>query len=98
MKICFNQATTMKYSNLKKDLMLCEKYGYDLIEIRLDKLKDYLNEFSIESLAHFFNNSKIKPYAFNALEFVTLFFTLMIQWICQPDGLGTGTGYGLGMG
>lgn len=71
MKICFNQATTMKYSNLKKDLMLCEKYGYDLIEIRLDKLKDYLNEFSIESLAHFFNNSKIKPYAFNALEFVT---------------------------
>lgn len=70
MKICFNQATTMKYSTLQKDLKLCEKHGYDLIEIRLDKLKDYLKDHTVEELANFFNNSKLKPYAFNALEFI----------------------------
>lgn len=71
MKICFNQATTMKYSTLEKDLTYCEKYGYDLIEIRLDKLKDYLTRNTIEDLADFFKENKIKPFAFNALEFIT---------------------------
>ena len=70
MKICFNQATTMKYSSLEKDLEACEKYGYELIEIRLDKLKDYLKIHTVDELALFFKNSKIKPYAFNALEFI----------------------------
>jgi len=71
MKICFNEATTLKNSNLKKDLELCEKFGYDLIEIRLDKLKEYLKSFRVDDLIKFFNNSKLKPYAFNALEFIT---------------------------
>ncbi len=71
MKICFNQATTMKNSTLKKDLELCEKHGYDFIEIRLDKLKDYLKENTVEDLADFFEKSNIKPYSFNALEFIT---------------------------
>ena len=71
MKICFNQATTMKKSDLKTDLQLCEKYGYDLIEIRLDKLRDYLQDHTVEELSRFFNENKLKPYAFNALEFIT---------------------------
>jgi 2-keto-myo-inositol isomerase len=71
MKVAFNQATTMKYSTLQKDLELCEKYGYDFIEIRLDKLKDYLREHTAEELKSFFETNRIKPYAFNALEFVT---------------------------
>jgi len=71
MKICFNQATTMKNSTLEKDLELCEKYGYELIEIRLDKLRDYLKTHTVEDLADFFKKSRIKPYAFNALEFIT---------------------------
>lgn len=71
MKICFNQATTMKNSTLETDLMLCEKHGYDLIEIRLDKLKDYLKTHTVDDLADFFKSSRIKPYAFNALEFIT---------------------------
>ena len=71
MKVCFNQATTMKNSTLEKDLELCEKHGYELIEIRLDKLKDYLKTHSVEELAEFFEKSRIKPYAFNALEFIT---------------------------
>lgn len=71
MKICFNQATTMKNSTLEKDLEFCEKYGYELIEIRLDKLRDYLKIHTVEDLAAFFKKSRIKPYAFNALEFIT---------------------------
>ncbi|MGI6169735.1 MAG: sugar phosphate isomerase/epimerase family protein [Christensenellales bacterium] len=71
MKLCFNQATTMKYSNLEKDLELCEKHGYDLIEIRLDKLKDYLKTHEMQDLVDFFKNSRIRPFAFNALEFIS---------------------------
>ncbi len=54
MKIAFNQATTMKYSTLQQDLEVCEKYGYDLIEIRLDKLKAYLENHTVEELKQFF--------------------------------------------
>ncbi|GAX89655.1 sugar phosphate isomerase/epimerase family protein [Effusibacillus lacus] len=70
MKIAFNQATTMKHSTLKKDLELCEKYGYELIEIRLDKLKEFLLDNTVEDLKSFFETNRIKPYAFNALEFI----------------------------
>lgn len=71
MKVCFNQATTWKNSTLEKDLAFCEKYGYELIEIRLDKLRDYLKAKTVDDLAAFFKNNTIKPYAFNALEFIT---------------------------
>ncbi|XEC94655.1 sugar phosphate isomerase/epimerase family protein [Paenibacillus tarimensis] len=71
MKIAFNQATTMKHSTLLTDLTYCEKHGYDYIEIRLDKLKDFLINHTVQELKHFFDNSRIKPYAFNALEFIS---------------------------
>jgi 2-keto-myo-inositol isomerase len=61
----------MKHSTLERDLKFCEQYGYDLIEIRLDKLRDYLRAYSVADLAAFFKSSKIKPYAFNALESIT---------------------------
>lgn len=70
MKLCFNQATTLENSNLKKDLEICEKLGYDYIEIRtMDKLPEYLQENSIETLADYFQTHHIKPLAFNALVF-----------------------------
>jgi 2-keto-myo-inositol isomerase len=71
MKIAFNEATTLKNSTLKVDLELCEKYGYDLIEIRLDKLREFLVDHTVEDLKMFFEQHRIKPYAFNALEFIT---------------------------
>lgn len=71
MKIAFNQATTMKQSTLAKDLELCEKHGYDYIEIRLDKLRDYLQDHTAHDLKTFFEKNRIKPYAFNALEFIS---------------------------
>ena len=51
MKICFNQAATMKNSTLESDLEYCEKYHYDLIELRLDKLHDYLTRHTLADQA-----------------------------------------------
>jgi len=68
MNLCFNQATTMRHSNLEKDLQFCEKYGYDFIEIRIDKLKEYLKSHTPNQLADFFKNNRIKPFAFNGLD------------------------------
>lgn len=71
MKIGFNEATTMKRSTLALDLELADRHGYDLIEIRLDKLKQYLEDHAISKLRAFFDEHHLKPYTFNALEFIT---------------------------
>ena len=46
MKIGFNEATALecKGQSLMADLEMCEKYGFDYIEIRFDCVKDYLKE------------------------------------------------------
>ena len=67
MKISYNEATAMGCSTLENDLILCEKIGYDFIEIRLDMLKGYLKKYSVKDLKSFFASSRIKPHAFNAL-------------------------------
>lgn len=67
MKISYNEATAMGCSILEKDLILCEKIGYDFIEIRLDMLKNYLEKHKVTELKNFFDNNRIKPHAFNAL-------------------------------
>lgn len=70
MKLCFNEATTLENSNLKQDLELCEKHGYDYIEIRtMDKLPEYLKDHSLADLAEYFQTHHIKPLALNALVF-----------------------------
>lgn len=70
MKLSINEATALKKSSLEKDLELCEKYGYDMIEIRtMDCLPDYLKTHTIEDLATYFNTHHVKPYAFNTLCF-----------------------------
>jgi 2-keto-myo-inositol isomerase len=68
MKLGYNEATCMKKSSVEKDLELCEKYGYDYIELRLDMLKDYLTRNSLDDLKTFFESSHIKPYALNSIE------------------------------
>jgi len=67
-KIGYNEATAMKKSDLEKDLFLVEKYEYDYIEIRLDMLNDYLKSKTIRDLSAFFQSSRVKPYALNAIE------------------------------
>ena len=85
MKLCFNEATTIGNSNLATDLVLCEKHGYDLIEIRLDKLREYLETHSIEDLKAFFENNHLKPFAFNALEWIC--FRTPEEWETLMEGL-----------
>lgn len=67
MKIGYNEATGMGCSDLVQDLLLCEKAGFDYIEIRLDMLRKYLKGHTIQELAEFFAQSHLKPHALNAL-------------------------------
>lgn len=67
MQISYNEACARDCSTLETDLELCEQVGFDFIEIRLDMLKDYLCTHSVEQLAAFFQNSRLRPHTFNAL-------------------------------
>ncbi|WRS27564.1 sugar phosphate isomerase/epimerase family protein [Oscillospiraceae bacterium MB08-C2-2] len=67
MKIGFNEGTAMGCSTLEQDLLLCEKAGFDYIEIRLDMLREYLKTHTLAELRHFFDSSHLKPHAINAL-------------------------------
>lgn len=68
MKLGFNQATCMANSTLEQDIHLAEVCGYDVIELRLDMLKNYLKQHDISELATFFSTSHVKPYGYNSLE------------------------------
>ena len=85
MKLGFNEATSMGCSDLQTDLLLCEKNGYDFIEIRLDKLREYLQTHTIEDLCAFFEKSHLKPCAFNALEGIN--FRTPEEWETLMTGL-----------
>lgn len=67
MKIGYNEATAMNCSSLEQDLRLCEQNGFDFIELRLDMLHEYMKNHTVEDLKQFFQTSKIKPHALNAL-------------------------------
>lgn len=78
LKLGFNEATCKENSTVEKDLALCEKYGYDYIELRLDMLKDYLTRHTIDDLKAFFAQSHLKPFAFNSIENIN--FNTPEQW------------------
>jgi len=67
MKTGYNEAAAKGCSTLEKDLELCEKSGFDYIEIRLDMLRTYLESHTVGDLKNFFAHSHLKPHAFNAL-------------------------------
>ena len=68
LKLGFNEATCKENSSVERDLELCEKYGYDYIELHLDMLKEYLKTHTVEDLKAFFAKSHLKPFAFNSIE------------------------------
>lgn len=78
MKLGFNEATCMKRSTVEQDLELCEKYGYDYIELRLDMLKEFLKRRTIKDLESWFASHRIKPYALNSIENIN--FRDSVQW------------------
>lgn len=67
MLISYNEACAKGCSDLERDLRLCEEAGFDYIEIRLDMLREYLKSHSLGELAAFFEKSRLKPHALNAL-------------------------------
>lgn len=79
MKLSFNQ--THKYSSLEEDLKYCEEYGFDEIELRLNKIKEYLKNHTIEELVMFFDTHRLKPYALDSLENVTFCDDIQYQQI-----------------
>ena len=79
MKLGFNEATCMKNSSVELDLKICEKYGYDYIELRLDMLRDYLARNKITDLQSFFHSSHLKPWALNSIEDIN--FRSTSEWI-----------------
>lgn len=68
LKLGYNQATCKENSTVERDLLLCEKYGYDFIELRLDMLKQYFETHTVGELKAFFAGSHLKPFAFNSIE------------------------------
>jgi len=75
MKLSFNQATAKDCSSLEQDLVLCDRHGFDYIEIRDDMLIDYLKNHSVEELKAFFDTHRLKPHAINALYVTSDMFT-----------------------
>lgn len=85
MKIGFNEATALKCEgqSLMADLEACEKNGFDYFEMRFDCLAEYVKEHSLEELAEWFENHRIKPWAYNTLEFfnqLDSFQTMAMDW------------------
>ena len=68
LKLGYNEATCKAQSSVELDLRLCEQYGYDYIELRLDMLKDYFKTHTVEDLKAFFAASHLKPFALNSIE------------------------------
>lgn len=67
MKTSYNEACGRDCSTLEQDLDLCEKAGFDYIEIRLDMLRGWLKEHTTAQLKAFFETHRIWPHAFNAV-------------------------------
>ena len=72
MKLSMNEATALgcQSMSIEQDIILAEKYGYDMIEPRtMDRVRDYLANHTIQELDELLKAHNIKPLAFNTLVF-----------------------------
>lgn len=67
MKVSYNEACTLNNSDLENDLILADRAGFSHIELRLDKLKEYLERRTVEDLKYFFETHQIRPHALNGI-------------------------------
>lgn len=75
MKLGFNEGTSLECEghSLQKDLDLCEKYGFDYIDVRSDCLNDYLQSGkTLADLKAWFDSHRLKPLSYNALCFFNM--------------------------
>ncbi|MBQ9062617.1 MAG: sugar phosphate isomerase/epimerase [Eubacterium sp.] len=81
MKISYNE--TFPSRGLEEDLLLCEEIGYDLIELRIPFLREYLKTHALNELKEFFRNHHLKPYAFNSVNDFN--FVTVKEWYKMMD-------------
>lgn len=70
MKLAFNGATTMT-ADLETDIRAAAAAGYDLVELRSNKLYDYLETHSIDDLKGILSETRISVLSINTLEHIT---------------------------
>jgi 2-keto-myo-inositol isomerase len=70
MLIGLNGFTTAQ-CDLATDINLSQDIGFDCLEIRVEKLREYLKENNILKLKEVFQSSGVKPLSINAMERVT---------------------------
>lgn len=63
MKIAYNVSCTLPNATLEQELELCQAAGFDAIELRIDKLRAYLQTHTRDELQSFFRKSTLQPYA-----------------------------------
>lgn len=69
---CYNMATTLRSSPLEKDIVLAAAAGFRHIELRKEKLLDYLRRgHRLQDLKHLLEENKLKPICINALADIT---------------------------
>lgn len=67
MKPCFNESTTMRRGCLETDIPMCAKYGFEVMEIREDKLLDFLKRHTLGDLRALLKEYNITPTTINAV-------------------------------
>ncbi|HLA96118.1 MAG TPA: hypothetical protein VK612_10375, partial [Pyrinomonadaceae bacterium] len=70
MKIALNGATTMS-ADLETDIRAAAAAGYDLVELRSNKLYDYLGSHSVDDLKTLLAETAIGVLSINTLEHIT---------------------------
>src|SRR5688572_29804094 len=70
MKIAINGATTMT-ADLETDIRSAAAAGYDLVELRSNKLYDYLNYHNVDDLKALLAETGIGVLSINTLEHIT---------------------------
>ncbi|WP_176222286.1 sugar phosphate isomerase/epimerase family protein [Tuberibacillus sp. Marseille-P3662] len=71
MKLGLNGSTTDQCT-LEEDIVVADRAGFDILELRTYKLNAYFERHSLEDLAGAFKQSQVQPYAINAIEFFNL--------------------------
>lgn len=71
MKLGLNGSTTDQ-CNLKEDIIVAERAGFDIVEPRTYKINTFLENDSLEELAKVYRGSSVSPFAINAIEFFSL--------------------------
>lgn len=64
----YNEATCEENSDIENDIILCSRYGYTAIELRLDMVIDYLEYHTITELKALLIKNQLTPYALNSIE------------------------------